>query len=106
MKYINRVKIEFRKDPLAHKDTVYQFPQPVEWVKTDALKQNSIDAIQISRDYPIVKARAEDGGSTDFEVVVSVWLSYNPKKFKLSPELSKLLDMKEETRANVIAALW
>ncbi|CAO1631555.1 unnamed protein product [Sympodiomycopsis kandeliae] len=45
-------------------------------------------------------------GSEAVKVKIAMYLSYNPERFSVSPELGSLLDLKEETRQGVISALW
>ena len=40
------------------------------------------------------------------DVLISLYQSHHPKKFKLSQKLSDILGFKYETRTKVVAALW
>lgn len=45
-------------------------------------------------------------GDTDTPCKIFIHLANNPEKFKLAPELSRLLDIHTDTKANIINALW
>ncbi|PWN45344.1 hypothetical protein IE81DRAFT_308961 [Ceraceosorus guamensis] len=45
-------------------------------------------------------------GSTPVKAKIVLYPAYTPERYALSPALATLLDVKEETRAGVIAALW
>lgn len=45
-------------------------------------------------------------GSEPVKVKIALYLSHTPERYSLDPTLASLLDIKEETRAGVISALW
>ncbi|RKO90599.1 SWI/SNF and RSC complex subunit Ssr3, partial [Blyttiomyces helicus] len=45
-------------------------------------------------------------GDADVNVKVLLYLDHTPEKFKLAPELAKLLDVHTDTLANIVMALW
>ena len=62
---------------------------------TIAISEPSLDGFEVKRTGNIpVKARTV------------IYLNHTPERYALSPDLAVLLDIREETRQNVIAALW
>lgn len=45
-------------------------------------------------------------GDMNVDVKISIYLNEYPEKYKLSPKLSQILDMKSETRPEIIMGLW
>ena len=74
---------------------------PVEWVKARrVVNQGEFDGLVVSRTFN------EASSKGDFLVKLSFFLENSPKKFVLSPQLSSILGIEEETRAKVISGLW
>jgi SWI/SNF-related matrix-associated actin-dependent regulator of chromatin subfamily D len=44
--------------------------------------------------------------STPIDLKVSLYLTQQPERFQIRPELGKLLDLKEETQLGVVNAIW
>lgn len=59
------------------------------------------DTLLVERAYP-----EEYDQEQPIDVQIFLHPIHHPKKFKLSTDLQKILGVKEETRAKVVAALW
>lgn len=88
MAYFNQIKIEF-------KDELYE---PVNWLKANEKAGSTYESIEVSREYL--------EGQDQIEGTIEMHLLHHPKKFRLSPTLAKVLGVAEETRANIVGALW
>lgn len=45
-------------------------------------------------------------GSTDVPLRIILHLEHQPPRFKVAPELASVIACSEDTRANILAALW
>lgn len=45
-------------------------------------------------------------GDADVQVSISLVLDYTPERYKVSPVLQRLLDVREETRAQIVMDIW
>lgn len=67
----------------------------------------------MERDFPPVEVSlAEENKDAlpappiEFIVKISLWLDSTPERFLLSEQLSRVLGIREETRARIVAAIW
>lgn len=67
--------------------------EKVEWMKQQLPRET--DGIEIKRT-----------GNSDSELKIVLYLDQKPPKYKLSPELSSFLGTTEETKENILIALW
>jgi len=86
--FVKRVIVELDRD-----QTLYPEGNIIEWNKKPGLAE--IDGFEIKRT-----------GDTDVNAKILIEMDYAPHKYKLSEDLSKLLDIKLDTKPNVIMALW
>ncbi|KAJ3395053.1 hypothetical protein CcCBS67573_g05686 [Chytriomyces confervae] len=66
----------------------------VEWRKNES-KQKDFDAFEVTRK-----------GDVDVSIKIALHIDSNPEKYKLSSELADIVDVKLDTKANVIMRLW
>lgn len=67
--------------------------EKVEWMKQQLPRET--DGIEIKR-----------AGNNDAELKIVLHLDHKPTKYKLSPELASFLGTAEETKENILHALW
>lgn len=83
-----------------------EFPQEeypsVEWIKAKSEAGDNFDCIEIVRTFPKDYKRKQ----TPIPIKLSFNLEHNPKKYKLSAQLSKVLGIEEDSRLRIIGALW
>ena len=89
--FIRSAVVELKRDP----ELYGQEKNVVEWHKQQQPQQPEIDGFEIKR-----------LGDESVPCRIMLKLDYFPDKFRLSPALSKLLQMQFETRQTVIMALW
>jgi SWI/SNF-related matrix-associated actin-dependent regulator of chromatin subfamily D len=92
LSYFEKIKVEFPGNETTYKN--------IEWIKYTSNKGSSYDCIEIERPY----SKSFNGKPID--ILISLFPSNHPKKFKLSPKLSKILGFNYESRTKVVGALW
>jgi chromatin remodeling complex protein RSC6 len=78
---------------------------PVEWVKAKSELGTAFDVIEIKRNY-LKDKQYSSRLQQKIKVQIRFFVENHPKKYKLSPQLSKILGIEEETRLRIIGALW
>ncbi|ORX56122.1 SWI/SNF and RSC complex subunit Ssr3 [Piromyces finnis] len=86
--FVKRVIVELDRD-----QTLYPEGNIIEWNKEHGTPE--IDGFEIKRT-----------GDTDVNARILIEMDYAPHKYKLSEDLSKLLNIKLDTKTNIIMALW
>jgi len=86
--FVKRIIVQLDRDP-----NLYPEGNIIEWNKNPG--QPEIDGFEIKRK-----------GDSDVNAKILIEMDYAPHKYKLSEELSKLLDIKLDTKPNVVMALW
>jgi chromatin remodeling complex protein RSC6 len=74
----------------------------VEWVKAKNEAGDKYDCIEVVRAFPKDSKRKQ----TPIQVKLNFYLEHNPKKYRLSPTLAKVLGIEEESRLRIVGALW
>eukprot|EP00347_Sterkiella_histriomuscorum_P018284 403346097 len=92
LSFFDRVRVEFPQEEYPH----------VDWSKAKSDAGANFDCIEIVRAFPKDYKRKQQ--SIPIKLIFSV--ENNPKKYRLSPQLTKILGMEEETRLRIIGALW
>ncbi|KAJ3090497.1 SWI SNF, matrix associated, actin dependent regulator of chromatin, sub d, member 1 [Quaeritorhiza haematococci] len=85
---VKSVYVELQRDPALYPDGNF-----IEWHKDP--NSGEFDGIEIKRK-----------GDCDTPVKIFMQLDYTPEKYKLSPDLAKLLDIHTDTKANIVMAIW
>lgn len=80
--------VKLDRDP-----NLYPEGNVIEWHKQPGGTDN--DGVEIKRK-----------GDTTVNARILLEMDYNPPKFKLSPALSELLDMKLETKPQIMIGIW
>jgi len=86
--FVKRVIVQLDRD-----QTLYPEGNMIEWNKNPG--QPEIDGFEIKRT-----------GDTDVNAKIIIEMDYAPHKYKLSEDLANLLDIKLDTKPNVVMALW
>ncbi|KAF8654747.1 hypothetical protein AX16_003402 [Volvariella volvacea WC 439] len=87
---IKRMVVELDRDP-----TLYPEGNIVEWPRATGNHNPPMDGFSIRRT-----------GDTPTKIRVLIYLEHYPEQFKVHPELSAILGIREESRLGVIQALW
>ncbi|KAJ3574032.1 hypothetical protein NP233_g2039 [Leucocoprinus birnbaumii] len=87
---IKRMIIEIERDP-----ALYPESNIVEWPRAPGQHNPSLDGFTVRRT-----------GDAPTKLRVIMFLDHFPEQYKLSPELSHILGIKEESRLGVIQTLW
>jgi len=74
----------------------------VEWVKAKSEAGDNFDSIEIVRAFPKDSKRKQ----IPIKVKISFFVEHNPKKYRLSPQLQRVLGIEEDSRLRIIGALW
>ncbi|KAI8346185.1 hypothetical protein BD560DRAFT_338673, partial [Blakeslea trispora] len=86
--FFRSIGIELERDL-----NMYPEGNTIEWHKQP--NQADFDVIQIKRK-----------GDMDVKAKIALYLDHNPQKFKLSPLLADLLDVKVETKPQIVMGIW
>ncbi|KZV82169.1 hypothetical protein EXIGLDRAFT_627443 [Exidia glandulosa HHB12029] len=86
--FVKRLVVDWDQDP-----NVYAQPNMVEWQRGPGVTEQ--DGFEVKR-----------RGDQDVNVRVLIQLQHTPERFALAPELERVLDIHEDTRTNIITALW
>jgi len=86
--FVKRIIVQLDRD-----QTLYPEGNIIEWNKNPG--QPEIDGFEIKRT-----------GDTDVNAKIIIEMDYAPHKYKLSEDLANLLDIKLDTKPNVVMALW
>ena len=92
LQFFEKVRIDFPQD---------EYPS-VEWVKAKSEQGDNFDCIEMVRYFPKDSKRKQ----ASIPIKVNFYLENNPKRYKLSPALAKVLGIEEESRLRIIGALW
>ena len=92
LSFFERVRIEFPQE---------EYPD-VEWSKAKTDIGSSFDCLEIVRSFPKDQKRKQQ----PIPIKMSFYVENNPKKYRLSSQLSKVLGIEEDTRLRIIGALW
>ncbi|KAI5118709.1 hypothetical protein M0805_004509 [Coniferiporia weirii] len=90
---VKHLVVDLERDP-----NLYPDGNTVEWRHPQTLPQAGpppVDGFAVRRT-----------GDSPTKVRVTMYLEHSPDQFKVHPELSAILDVKEESHMGVIAALW
>ena len=88
LELFERVRIEFLGG---------EYPD-VEWVKAKSETGANYDRLEVARTWGKRKGPCK--------VRLAFYLENNPRKYRLSAQLSKILGMEEDTRLRVLGAMW
>ncbi|KAJ3043895.1 SWI SNF, matrix associated, actin dependent regulator of chromatin, sub d, member 3 [Rhizophlyctis rosea] len=86
--FLKSVIVDLQRDP-----HLYPEPNLIEWHKHP--DHPDCDGFEIKR-----------RGDSEVKAKILLTLDYSPEKYKLSPDLGKLLDVHTDTQSNVIMAMW
>jgi SWI/SNF-related matrix-associated actin-dependent regulator of chromatin subfamily D len=87
--FFNSIVVELERDP-----EMYPEGNIIEWNKTHN-NTEGVDGFEIKRK-----------GDSNVKCKIFLNLDQQPRKYKLSDELAEMLDVREETKAGIIMALW
>ncbi|KAL9710743.1 SWI/SNF and RSC complex subunit Ssr3 [Leucoagaricus gongylophorus] len=87
---IKRMIIEIERDP-----TLYPESNIVEWPRAPGQHNPSLDGFAVRRT-----------GDAPTKLRIIMFLDHFPEQYKLSPDLSHVLGIKEESRLGVVQTLW
>jgi len=97
LSFFERVRIEFPGN-----EDLYP---AVDWVKAKSASGSNFDCLEITRGISKDQKRKLQDGI--LKVAVKFFLENNPKRYKLSPNLSRVLGgIEEASRLQIIGALW
>ena len=89
--FIRKLEISFNKEQVNYPD--------IEWNKEatsqDAPMGEDKDGIEIIRE-----------GDKELDLLISLHVNYSPKQFKVKPELSSIIGIRQCTKMQAMAALW
>jgi len=88
--FIKRMMVEFDRDT-----NVYPENNIVEWPRATGNQNPSLDGFTIRRT-----------GDSLTNIRIVIYLDHYPEQYRLSPELSNILGIKEESRLGVVQSLW
>jgi chromatin remodeling complex protein RSC6 len=98
LNYFEKVRVEFKTGT----EEIYPV---VEWVKAKSEAGSSFDCFEIAR--VVTKDQKKKLGDTTITVKMIMSLENNPKRYRVSPQLSRVLGgIEEVTRLQVVGALW
>ena len=98
LNYFEKVRVEFKTGT----EEIYPV---VEWVKAKSEAGSSFDCFEIAR--VVTKDQKKKLGDTPITVKMIMSLENNPKRYRVSPQLSRVLGgIEEVTRLQVVGALW
>lgn len=86
--FVKRLVVDWDQDP-----AFYAQSNMAEWQRGPGVAEQ--DGFEVKR-----------RGDADVNVRVLIQLQHTPDRYALAPELSHVLDVQEDTRANIITALW
>lgn len=86
--FIRRLVVDFDQD-----SAVYAQPNIVEWQRGPGVPEQ--DGFEVKR-----------RGDQDVNARVLLQLQHTPERFALAPDLARVLDIQEDTRTNIVTALW
>jgi SWI/SNF-related matrix-associated actin-dependent regulator of chromatin subfamily D len=76
----------------------------IEWNNTSSDSGCNIDKINIKRKLPTAKSGQPPINSQNLKI--KLYFESNPRKFKLQTDLAEILGIQEDTRVNIVGALW
>lgn len=88
--FFKKIAVELDRDP-----NLYPEGNLIEWQKQPNMNNNDYDSIDIKRK-----------GDVNVKAKIILDLDNNPQKFKLSPALADLLDVKLETKPQIVMGIW
>ncbi|ESK90328.1 swi snf and rsc complex subunit ssr3 [Moniliophthora roreri MCA 2997] len=88
--FIKKMVIDFDRDP-----KLYPESNIVEWPRATGMQNPAMDGFTVRRT-----------GDEPITIRLVLYLDHYPEQFKVAPELSNILGIKEESRLGVIQALW
>jgi SWI/SNF-related matrix-associated actin-dependent regulator of chromatin subfamily D len=98
LNYFEKIRVEFNTG----REDLYP---AVEWVKAKSETGSSFDCFEIAR--VVTKDQKKKLGETPITVKLTMSLENNPKRYRVSPQLSRVLGgIEEVTRLQVVGALW
>ena len=81
----------------------------MEWTQESSDKGSTIDRIVIKRKLQATigrEGRSITSVASEQNLQLKFYFDNNPKKFKLHKSLAEILGIEEDTRVNIIGALW
>lgn len=111
-KFSNLIKtcvVELARDPASYpaEENLVEWHRPVPNVAPQAGTRDGHEAPLITASDPGLDGfEIKRKGSEPVKCKIALYLAHTPERYALDPNLAMLLDIKEETRAGVISALW
>jgi SWIB/MDM2 domain len=99
LNYFERIKLSFETGGQE------EFYPPVDWVKAKTEMGGTFDCFEITR--AITREQKKRLGDQTLKLNLQFFLENNPRRYRVSPQLSKVLGgIEETTRLQLIGALW